>query len=90
MTTGEAIAEIDDQIRRLHRLRDRLVVLHYVAGSPVNSAAFNPPTIGSAPLGIGSDPASGGGCYIGNIDDVRIYNRVLTAAEILAIKNGAL
>ncbi|MEK7089623.1 MAG: LamG domain-containing protein, partial [Patescibacteria group bacterium] len=39
-------------------------------------------------VGIGWDPAIGTEFWDGRIDDVRIYNRVLSAAEILALYNA--
>ena len=47
-------------------------------GSPAYSTTFNN---GGAVYGIGSDPTFGG-FFNGYIDDVRIYNRVLTGSEI--------
>lgn len=40
------------------------------------------------PLGIGYDPIDNGGFFDGTMDDVEVYNRALTDAEILALYNG--
>jgi hypothetical protein len=45
------------------------------------------PADGTNALGIG-DLATGGHPFGGNIDDVRLYNRALTTAEVLALAQG--
>jgi hypothetical protein len=45
-----------------------------------------PPTDGSYALQIGDD--HGSNAFNGNVDEVRIYNRALTANEVAILKNG--
>jgi hypothetical protein len=40
-------------------------------------------------LFIGSDPSKSAS-FKGNVDDVRLYNRVLSDAEVLALRSGTL
>jgi glucose/arabinose dehydrogenase/PKD repeat protein len=62
----------------------------YVNGVLVNSASLNATiTARSNPLRIGAD-ADPGQHYQGLLDDVRIYNRVQTATEVLADMNSGL
>jgi hypothetical protein len=46
--------------------------------------------LNNAPVVIGADPVGPGGCcnFNGRIDDVRIFNRALTAAEVAALADG--
>jgi hypothetical protein len=55
----------------------------YVDGKPVGSDAFGAPGTVSLPLNIGAYLA-GGFDWNGRIDEVQVYNRVLTAAEVAA------
>jgi prepilin-type N-terminal cleavage/methylation domain-containing protein len=61
----------------------------FIDGSPSTSAAVGSITYGAPPTNIrlGSQ-SNGGNGSTGSIDDVRIYNRALSAAEIQAIYNG--
>jgi len=45
-------------------------------------------TDGGYSLKIGADPGGIAGAWYGSIDDVRVYNRVLSASEIQAMYNG--
>ena len=56
------------------------------AADPSTAAGAPAPAAGSNPLQIGKDYASN--AFNGNIDEVRIYNRALSAAEIAILKNG--
>lgn len=58
----------------------------YINGSPVLSGALANATVGSQALDIGHvGSGSGGTGWLGTIDDVRIYNRVLSPTEIQEI-----
>jgi hypothetical protein len=59
----------------------------YVNGAEegVGSVAFTP-TDGSSTLEIGR--RMGSGTFEGGMDDVRVYNRALSAAEIMGLANG--
>jgi len=58
----------------------------YVDGQPSGSSQVMSPNIQSGPSLIGEDKAAY--FWSGLIDDVRIYNRALSAAEIAAMYNG--
>ena len=59
----------------------------YYDGVLVNTGALTPPVSGTNLLGIGY--RSGGTYYFnGKLDDVRIYNRALSAQEIASIANS--
>jgi hypothetical protein len=60
----------------------------YFNGVKTVSTAAASFTSSANPLYIGSDTTSGGRNFNGLIDDVRIYNRALSAAEIQSIYNG--
>jgi hypothetical protein len=59
----------------------------YINGSLSTSTAFSGLTYGTSNLGIGADPG-GGNSFSGLIDEVRIYNRALSAAEVAALYNA--
>ena len=53
---------------------------------PTNSTRYNGRIwIGSSPIGLSSYPPH---ALLGDIDDVRLYNRALTATEIAGLANG--
>lgn len=54
----------------------------YVNGTPADSATYSNPGDASLALTIGYDPSVGTHHFDGAIDEVAIYDRVLTAAEI--------
>lgn len=56
------------------------------AADPSTASGIAAPTDGSNPLQIGKD--YGGNAFNGNIDEVRIYNRALSAAEVGILKDG--
>jgi concanavalin A-like lectin/glucanase superfamily protein len=57
----------------------------YVNGVEVaNRVQTGPITVGTQPLRIGGNQSFGGEFFRGLIDEVRVYNRALTAAEIAA------
>jgi hypothetical protein len=56
------------------------------AADPSTASGLAPPTDGSNSLQIGKD--YGGNAFNGNIDEVRIYNRALSADEIGILKDG--
>src|SRR4029077_12775157 len=65
----------------------------YVNGSAVvSSIVFSPGTLieaTNAPVYIGAEPSAvGGRHFLGLIDEVEVFNRALSASEILAIKNA--
>jgi hypothetical protein len=62
----------------------------YLDGVPRNSATWiYPPGFGNGHLNIGINAtASSGRAYNGSIDDVRVYDRALAAAEIIQIQSG--
>ena len=63
-------------------------------GTPVGGSSYVPSSAGALPVIIGghgrdaADPA--GMSFNGLIDDVRIYDEPLTAAEILAARNAVI
>lgn len=62
----------------------------YIDGQEVNrkpaAGVLNPTT---RPLGIGNNPVEGGQYFIGALDEVKIYNKALTSAEITKLyQNG--
>ena len=62
---------------------DSTFIRFYVDGAMVVSFANPPaPALNSAPVTIGRGAYNG---FVGSIDSVRIYNRVLSAAEIAAV-----
>jgi len=63
-------------------------ITNYVdaAADPTVGTGIAAPTDGSNALRIGDD--HGANAFNGNLDEVRIYNRALTAAEIAILKNG--
>ena len=48
------------------------------------------PNTASGPLTVGANPTGGGSYFPGSIDDVRIYNRALTAAEVQTLYQSSL
>ncbi len=58
----------------------------YVDGSQANTGTLSTTTVNTntEPLAIGAE-ADGGGAMVGSIDDVRIYDNVLSAGDILTI-----
>ena len=63
--------------------------LLYVNGAQVLSQSITNPVAGSQAFAIGYiGVGSGGSSWLGSIDDVRIYNRTLSAAEIQALYNA--
>jgi hypothetical protein len=61
----------------------------YVGGNPdptTGTSTTGPPTDGTSELHLGDD--YGGNLFAGNIDEARIYDRVLTQAEIGILMNG--
>jgi hypothetical protein len=65
----------------------------YVDGSEIGTGTAIPGTLGSVSntfaLGIGTIPTSLGKYYGGDIDDARLYNRALSAADVLAFVRPA-
>lgn len=63
-------------------------ITNYVNGAadPSVGSGIAPPTNGSYALQIGSD--HGANAFNGNLDEVRIYNRALTAAEVDVLRIG--
>ena len=59
----------------------------YVDSTLVASDTFTAPQPTSIPLHIGEDYTNGGYGWKGTLDEVRLYNRALTAAEVAAIFN---
>ena len=57
----------------------------YVDGVIVASDTFSAPANTSLPLYIGSDFMGSGFGWHGSLDEVRLYNRALTSAEVLAL-----
>lgn len=60
---------------------------YYLNGALVNTASNNT-TISNMPFYIGEDKNAVGSGATGLIDDVRVYNRALTAAQIAAMYAG--
>ena len=60
----------------------------YVDGSQMNTGTLSTATVNTntEPLAIGAE-ADGDGAVVGSIDDVHIYNNVLSAGDILTIAN---
>jgi hypothetical protein len=52
-----------------------------------DSHAGGPPSAGSGKLGFGRNLDTGTDWYSGNIDDIRLYNRAISAAEVSEIYN---
>src|SRR6185295_1636961 len=63
-------------------------ITNYVNGAadPSVGTGIAPPTDGSYALQIGDD--HGSNAFSGNLDEVRIYNKALTANEVNVLKNG--
>ena len=64
---------------------DKIFINGVLANSKAVSGALNST---KHPLGIGYDPIDNGGYFNGKIDDVQLYNKALTDAEILALYNN--
>lgn len=58
----------------------------YINSTQLGSAAFYGPISSSTRLRIGSQ--QGASFFQGSIDDIRLYNRALTAGEVSALYNG--
>lgn len=61
----------------------------YIDGS-LNATATDTTTVSTtntSPVGIGSRGATGSYLFPGSIDDVRIYNRALSATEVQQLYN---
>jgi len=70
-------------------------ILWYLDGYPVPNTAPEIPTqtgtlVNNVPLRIGANgPANGGGSYFnGSLDELQIFNSILTPAQVLAIYNA--
>jgi hypothetical protein len=63
-------------------------ITNYVnaAADPTVGTGILPPTNGSTQLQIGVD--HGANAFNGNLDEVRLYNKALTATEVAILKNG--
>ena len=64
----------------------RLYINGVLAGSHAQTGGM---AVGNQPLRIGGDASFAGEFFAGLIDEVRVYNRALSAAEILADMNGS-
>jgi hypothetical protein len=62
----------------------------YVDGALVASETFTAPPNTNYPFYIGRYYGGGGYGWIGSMDDVRLYNRALTSAEVAALSTGSL
>lgn len=63
----------------------------YINGTKIGSdTGANPPASNAGSLNIGRDPPGGMEYFHGLMDDVCLYNRALSAAEVSAIYNGGL
>jgi hypothetical protein len=62
----------------------------YLVTSPTNIPTQTGTLVNNVPLRIGANgPANGGGSYFnGSLDELQIFNRVLTATEVLDIYNA--
>ena len=61
----------------------------YINGTSVASTPYTAGLFNSSAHVIVGDNANGGNPFNGQIDDVRIYNRALSATEVSALYNGA-
>ena len=61
---------------------DKLFINGLLKKSIVQTGALNKT---GYPLGIGYNPVDGGGNFKGDLDDIRVYNRALTDAEVLIL-----
>jgi hypothetical protein len=61
----------------------------YWDGQPVKSDQDAGKPTKTAPFSIGNSPVFGGRWFAGNIDEVALWNRALTATEVAAIYNAA-
>jgi len=69
------------------------VPVFYINGVATTTTVISQPTgtynsDSSDFFGIGRDPTYGGTGYSGTLDEVRIYNRILSASEIMALYNA--
>lgn len=63
----------------------------YVDTEEIETVATDPPYASTEPLHVGGDPGCGGrSWYTGLLDEVRIYNRVVSAAELAGLMAGGL
>jgi len=63
--------------------------LLYLDGTNTDSAAFSPDFTFSTGFGIGYRPDNGDNSFFGILDEVSVYERVLSATEIKAIYNAS-
>lgn len=57
----------------------------YLNGMNIGSAAAVVPQLSNYPVRIGAEAGASAGFFYGHVDDARIYNRQLTAAEVRAL-----
>lgn len=68
----------------------------YIDGQPVTTSTLTPPQgtlstgTGSLFIGNNADGGAGIGAFDGRLDDVRVYNRILTPTEVLDLYNQGL
>ena len=65
----------------------RIYVNGVVENSTANTGGAWQTNLSGLPVGIGDDPTNGGPYMNGSVDDVRIYNRALSAAEVQQLYN---
>ncbi len=66
-------------------VRSGTTVTMYVNGTSNASGTVGTPATPTSGLSIGSNSVTGGQNFAGSLDDVRIYNRALSAAEVQAL-----
>jgi hypothetical protein len=65
------------------------IVTFYVDGQQVCQSEANPDLNATGPLYIGYSPSGGDDPTIGRLDDLRLYNQVLSSAEIAELARGS-
>ena len=63
-------------------------VVFYVDGNGETAAAYNPGFVFNGPFAIGARGTDYVGSFLGSIDEVSVYSRALSAAEIQSIYNA--
>jgi len=64
----------------------------YIDGTaqPTSSPTSDPDSTGAQPLRIGADSSASGRFFIGNADEVRVWNRALSSTEVSNAYNGVI
>lgn len=81
----------DDNWHHMVLTYDGLAFVVYIDGDPVfnvSGAAYSPVFYGTGELAIGRDGGHSSDYFQGIIDDVRIYNRALSANEVESLYDG--